>query len=173
MARLAALKGRQGKARRLARERRGCADRKLTTAECLPSDLRLLVHDEVDRLPAKYREPVRLCYFEGRTHDDAAAALGWPVGTVRGRLARARDLLRTRLSRRRLGITPVALAAAMAAAADARAEVSQPLREATLAAAFRGAAVEAGVASLTAAVARDSSFRPSSSRPRSSSPSSR
>ena len=105
-------------------------------------------------MPAKYREPVRLCYFEGRTHDDAAAALGWPVGTVRGRLARARDMLRTRLARRGVGITPVALAAAMAAAGDARAEVPRPLREATIAAAFRGAAAEAGVVTLATAVAR-------------------
>ena len=153
VARLAALKARQGEVRRLARERR-VARPELMTAEAPSSDLRLLVHDEVDRLPAKYREPVRLCYFEGRTHDDAAAALGWPVGTVRGRLSRARDMLRTRLSRRGVGITPVALAAAMAAAGDARAEVSQALREATLAAAFRGAAAEAGVLSLAAAVAR-------------------
>ena len=29
-----------------------------------------------------------LCYFEGRTHDEAAAALDWPVGTVRCRLSR-------------------------------------------------------------------------------------
>ena len=153
VARMAALKARQAEVRRLARERR-VARPELVTAEEPSSDLRLLVHDEVDRLPAKYREPVRLCYFEGRTHDDAAAALGWPVGTVRGRLSRARDMLRSRLSRRGVGITPVALAAAMAAAGDARAEVSQALREATLAAAFRGAAAEAGVLSLAAAVAR-------------------
>ena len=144
VARMAALKARQGELRRLARERR-VARPELTAAEEPSSDLRLLVHDEVDRLPAKYRDPVRLCYFEGRTHDDAAASLGWPVGTVRGRLSRARDMLRTRLTRRGIGVTPVALAAAMAAVADARAEVPQALHEATLAAAFRGAAAEAGV----------------------------
>ena len=48
----------------------------------------------------------------------------------------------------------MALAAAMAAAGDARAEVPQALHEATLAAAFRGAAAEAGVLSLAAAVVR-------------------
>ncbi len=153
VARMAALKARQGELRRLARERR-VARPELTAAEAPPSDLRRLVHDEVDRLPAKYRDPVRLCYFEGRTHDDAAASLGWPVGTVRGRLSRARDMLRTRLMRRGIGVTPVALVAAMSAIADARAAVPQALHEATLAAAFRGAAVEAGVASLTAAVVR-------------------
>lgn len=47
-----------------------------------------LLHQEIDRLPEKYRQPIVLCYFEGLTHDDAAARLRWPVGTVRGRLAR-------------------------------------------------------------------------------------
>ena len=66
-------------------------------------DLRGMLHEEINRLPGKYRDPVVLCYLEGRTHDQTASALGWPVGTVRGRLARARDLLRNRLTRRGLG----------------------------------------------------------------------
>ena len=37
-------------------------------------DLRSLLHEEVNRLPAKYRAPVVLCYFEGRTHEEAAGA---------------------------------------------------------------------------------------------------
>ena len=61
-----------------------------------------VVHQELSHLPEKYRAPVVLCYLEGLTHDEAAARLSWPVGTVRSRLSRARDRLRTRLSRRGL-----------------------------------------------------------------------
>jgi RNA polymerase sigma factor (sigma-70 family) len=62
-----------------------------------------VVHQEVGRLPEKYRSPVVLCYLEGMTHEEAAARLGWPVGTVRSRLSQARSMLRVRLTRR--GIT--------------------------------------------------------------------
>ncbi len=72
-----------------------------------------LLHQEIDRLPAKYRQPIVLCYLEGLTHDDAAARLCWPIGTVRGRLARARDRLRHRLDRR-----GVSLAAGLPGALD-------------------------------------------------------
>src|SRR5271166_490498 len=61
------------------------------------------VHQEVGRLSEKFRAPIVLCYLEGLTHDQAAARLNWPVGTVRSRLARARDQLRVRLVRR--GVT--------------------------------------------------------------------
>lgn len=71
-------------------------------------DLTPVVQEEVGRLPAKYRDAVVLCYLEGRTHEEAARLLGWPVGTVKGRLARARDLLRSRLTRRGLAGTAVA-----------------------------------------------------------------
>jgi Sigma-70, region 4 len=54
----------------------------------------------LNRLPAKYRAPLVLCYLNGQTHDQAAAELGCPVGTVRSRLSRGRDLLRRRLTRR-------------------------------------------------------------------------
>jgi RNA polymerase sigma factor (sigma-70 family) len=77
-------------------------------SEAALRELRPVLHEEVSRLPEKCRRPVLLCYLEGQTHEQAAAALGWPVGTVRSRLSRARDLLLRRLLRR--GVTAAALA---------------------------------------------------------------
>src|SRR5205814_7273009 len=69
-------------------------------AEVLGQELRAVLHEEVGRLPARYRLPVLLSYFEGLTNEEAARELGWPVGTVKTRLSRARELLRKRLLRR-------------------------------------------------------------------------
>src|SRR5262245_11008417 len=44
-------------------------------------ELRLVLDQELTRLPKKYLFPVVLCYVEGRTHQDAAGGLGWPKGT--------------------------------------------------------------------------------------------
>lgn len=75
-------------------------------------EIESLIQEEVRRLPGRYREVVILCFWEGLTQEQAARRLGCPVGTVRSRSARARDLLRTRLTRR--GLAPAsAIAASM------------------------------------------------------------
>ena len=51
-------------------------------------------------LPAEYRSLVLHTYIEGKTNEQVARLLRCPVGSVKGRLSRARDLLRARLSLR-------------------------------------------------------------------------
>jgi RNA polymerase sigma factor (sigma-70 family) len=74
-------------------------------------ELRPVLHEEVNRLPEKYRSAVVLCYLEGRTNEEAAELLRWPVGMVKGRLSRARELLRSRLTRRGLALSATFLMA--------------------------------------------------------------
>jgi RNA polymerase sigma-70 factor (ECF subfamily) len=64
----------------------------LTTAEML-DDLR----QAVLTLPLKYREAVVLCDLQEMDYVDAAAVMRCPVGTVRSRLHRGRDLLLQKL----------------------------------------------------------------------------
>ena len=68
------------------------------------ADLDAAIHDEVNRLPEKYRAPIVLCDLEGRTHQEAARFLGWPIGTVKSRQSHGRELIRGRLMRRGMGL---------------------------------------------------------------------
>jgi RNA polymerase sigma factor (sigma-70 family) len=52
-------------------------------------DLKELLDEEVNRLPAKYQEVLTLCYFTGLTNEEAARSLGCAPGTIFSRLARA------------------------------------------------------------------------------------
>jgi RNA polymerase sigma factor (sigma-70 family) len=74
---------------------------------------------ELGQLPDKYRAPLVLCYLEGQTTEAAAARLRCPVGTFKSRLAKARDLLRTRLTRRGVVMASAVLPALLAEGAAA------------------------------------------------------
>src|SRR5919198_1202887 len=63
-------------------------------------ELGRILEEEVNALAEKYRLPLLLCYWEGKSHEEAARQLGWPGGTLKTRLARGRQLLQGRLTRR-------------------------------------------------------------------------
>ena len=81
-------------------------------AEVSWREVQTILDDELQQLPERYRTPLILCYLECMTRDEAAQHLGLSTASLRGRLERARDLLRRQLASR--GVT---LAAAMSAAA--------------------------------------------------------
>jgi RNA polymerase sigma factor (sigma-70 family) len=115
-------------ARRRASERRAVA---FKPPESVPrpdplvrDEVRMALHDEIRRLPERYRRPVILCLLEGMSQEQAAARLGWTEGSVRGRLARGKARLRDRLTRR--GIALVAVLAELAEPGPAAA-AAQPL----------------------------------------------
>jgi RNA polymerase sigma factor (sigma-70 family) len=65
-------------------------------------ELHLALDLELKQLPEKWRQPLILCYLEGRTQDEAASELGWSTRTLRRRLEEGRDALGKRLKGRGL-----------------------------------------------------------------------
>jgi RNA polymerase sigma-70 factor (ECF subfamily) len=106
-----ARRARKVLARQQGREQQGAA-MVAETSDVAPGghDLEPLLQEELQRLPAKYRSPMVLCYLEGQTNEEAARQLQWPVGTLKVRLLRGRELLKTRLTRRGVPLPAAPLA---------------------------------------------------------------
>jgi RNA polymerase sigma factor (sigma-70 family) len=101
VARHTAMKARVAGARRRVKEQ-SAARPESAPADAAPGEHNewlARLDDELRRLPQKYRLPVMLCDLECKTRRETADQLGWPEGTVAGRLARGRALLAKRLLR--------------------------------------------------------------------------
>ena len=123
-------------AARRTRHERNAAERADPTARVPDADdLGPVLHEEIDRLPDRYRAPIVLCFLEGLTREQAAGQLRWPLGTLQSRLARGRERLRHRLIRR--GLAP----SAILPDAVLRAEMTRPVVPAALADAAARAAL--------------------------------
>ena len=125
------------------------------------------LHEEVCRLPERYRIPIVLCELEGLTYHEAVLRLRCPVSTIGVRLKRARERLRLRLTQR--GLAPTAgLIAALLGAESASAWMPAELVATTVLAATRFAAskaaanglVSAGVIALTEGILKSMALAP-------------
>jgi RNA polymerase sigma factor (sigma-70 family) len=111
-----AMRARQQAARRRAREAQAKA-----AAPGDPSwkaawqEVQVVLDQEVQALPEKYRAAFVLCCVEGCPQAEAARRLGVKEGTVWSRLAQARQLLQKRLARRGVALSAVLAATALAA----------------------------------------------------------
>ena len=139
---------------RLRRRRfEGRAARALVSSPGPDAELGRVLHEEIGRLPGRFREPLVLCDLGGRTHEQAARQLGWPVGTVKSRISRGRDRLRHRLVRR--GFAPVAGLFAASGPIGVEASISPELLNATIGAPARAATTSGVVAGPVARLAEE------------------
>ncbi len=113
----------------------------------------LVLQEEIGGLPEKDRAAVVLCYLEGLTHEMAAERLGWPLGSVKSCLARARERLRVRLTRR--GVAPSTLPFDRCASEPARtpALIGTSLADATLRGALKAGMGQGSLAGIVSAEA--------------------
>jgi RNA polymerase sigma factor (sigma-70 family) len=74
------------------------------TLDLEQQELHQVLREELQGLPEKYRAPLALVYIDGRSHADAAQAIGLPRGSMAKRVGEGLDRLRERLVDRGLGL---------------------------------------------------------------------
>jgi RNA polymerase sigma factor (sigma-70 family) len=157
-----ALRARGNRARRqpFITGARGDWEAPAADADPAAHEIQVILHEELDRLPEKYRVPLVLCDLEGKTHSQAAQELFWPLGTLNCRVQRGREQLRKRLSRRGVALSIGSLLTALAAN-SAEAALPASLTNPAIQAALRLAAGEtpAQVVSVQAACLTEGALR--------------
>lgn len=117
-----AQKARRSAARRRAREVQAVDIPEPAAPPADPSaDVGPVLHEELARLPAWYREAVVLCDLRGVPRAEAAKLLGIPEGTLSSRLAGGRKKLAERLARRGVALSVAAIPTALGEARGAAA----------------------------------------------------
>jgi RNA polymerase sigma factor (sigma-70 family) len=100
------LNARRRRMRRAERERRFIVKAHTEPVDAQTwEELRLVLDEELGQLPEKFRAPVVLCYFEGKTNEQAARELNCPKSSLSWRLGRAREMLRERLMQRGIALS--------------------------------------------------------------------
>ena len=59
----------------------------------MQSQMQQQLRAAIFRLPVHYREAIVLCELNGLSYEEAAKIAGCPIGTIRSRLSRAREML--------------------------------------------------------------------------------
>src|SRR5437870_7115319 len=147
-----AAKARANAAKRRRQERAAMNLLREEPANTSEPEQQVLLHEELKRLPDKYRVPLVLCYLQGKTHEQAARELGRPVGSMSWYLGQGVELLRKRLICRGMTVAPLVLVAMLVGSASGA--MPAALLESTVRAALliaRGTAAGEAAVSTTAA----------------------
>src|SRR5262249_62020808 len=94
---LRAVAARQRRSERGAANGRAAHGANASADEIEKREMYQALREELQRLPEKYRVPLVLCYFDGRTHDEAARAIGLPRGAMAERIGEGLERLRVRM----------------------------------------------------------------------------
>jgi RNA polymerase sigma factor (sigma-70 family) len=119
-----ALKAKRSAARRRKHECRLPAQSDVVSSGPSWQEVQSVLDEEIQRLPTRFRAAFVLCVVEGIAGPRAAAELGIPPGTLASRVARARHIIRARLSRRGIQLGALLAALSVAETADGALPVS-------------------------------------------------
>jgi RNA polymerase sigma factor (sigma-70 family) len=108
-----ALRARMQAVRRRAQEKEA-ADMATSETDACRWELKEVLDEELHRLPDKYRQPLVLCYLQGKSNEEAAQELGCPAGSMSRHLTRGRELLRERLNGRGVALSSAVLTTTLA-----------------------------------------------------------